>query len=150
MRHFILITKYKQPSRKKNEKQREKIERKRGKDQKSYIYSDSKKKHINPPSDILNGPRCGLTVKICTSLSDEKIFAVAKTHSEISVGSQASQSRLCSRRPICCIIGLRISASTWIFFKPNKNILEYKNSSVNFQSKIDRTLSSSVRPPTAF
>lgn len=64
------------------------------------------------PSDILSGPRCGLTVKIWIIFKDEKMLAVAKAHSEISVGSHSSQSRRTIRRPKCRICGLRISAST--------------------------------------
>lgn len=71
------------------------------------------------PSEICNGPKCGLIENKWTSFRAEKIFAPANKPSAINCGSKSCQ---CSRAIYAIFGSFRISADCWIYATPLNKI----------------------------
>lgn len=71
------------------------------------------------PSEICNGPKCGLIENKWTSFRAEKIFAPANKPSAINCGSKSCQ---CSRAMYAIFGSFRISADCWIYATPLNQI----------------------------
>lgn len=67
------------------------------------------------PSEICNGPKCGLMENKCTSFNAENMFAPANKPSAINCGSKSSQ---CSRAMYAVVGSFRISADCWMYATP--------------------------------